>query len=483
MSTTWPSHFPREVLKQATGGGRLSSLCLSLEAWRRGLSVTWEDGVLRNYTIAGADRQISFLHSLPQSLTPAVDDYRLVDKWETKRHLEQHGLPAPPGVLIDDPATTLEQLANHADAIGYPVVLKPHDGTMGKGVFSGIGSRDELHRFYRHLRETRPDSAVILEKHVTGDDYRVLVVGDRVVAAVRRVPANVVGDGKRSVQTLIKGKNATRGANPFLSRGLINVDLEVESCLQEQELELGSVPEQGRTVWLRRAANASAGGDVVDATDELPEGMLRAAIEATAVMPNIHVAGVDFLHDPGSATSFSIIELNSRPHIGVHMYPTEGEGRDVPKAMIDHFFPSSHRSARAGDPTLAMEMVGTLRLLMTGQVSEVRVAPLPDHGFPVRLQWTLPHTVEKPLRRLDASRVVRAAAAHGIAGSLKRGRNGEVTAVVAGEDAGTCRAFIDQIVELLEQTFGSVRQTALDNPVAWGGALAIGFAVGDELVR
>ena len=484
MSTTWPQLFPREVLLQASTGGRLTCLCLGLEAWRRGLKVTWVDGHLKHVVITGDDTSLRFLHSLPQSLTPPEDDERLIDKWATKSLLRARGISVPRGVLIENTASvTPQDLDAIARDVGYPLVIKPHDGTMGRGVFTGIETPVDLHRNFEYLRLRYPDSSILIEEHVIGDDYRVLVVGDNAVAAVKRVPASVEGDGSKTVRQLIDAKNAVRRLNPFLSKGLIKIDVEVNDLLAAQGLDLDGVPDARQNVRLRSAANASAGGDVVDCTDSLPEGMRQAAIDATAAMPNIHVAGVDFLHDADSGNGHSIIEINSRPHIGVHMFPTHGAGRDVPLAMIDHFFPTSRRPERPDDAMLTMDLKTTRRALLSRQADSMTVAPLPAHGFPVRLRWILPRTVERPLERIDTLRVLRAAADFKVSGSLTRAPDGAVHAIVAGDSEAACKGFADRVVELLGKVFLALRHEDLDYPEPWEGPLAVGFTVGDELVR
>ncbi|WP_022873476.1 ATP-grasp domain-containing protein [Nesterenkonia alba] len=314
---TWPQHFSPEVVRHSYGGGRLSSFCLALEGWRRGLSVTFHDYDLRQFTLASAERSIRFNDSRPSTWTKPKDYRRLIRKWETKRLLEEAGLPIPKGRILNAKETSLESLNSLADTLGYPLVLKPNEGTMGRGVLSGISSWEELTAGWCHLVEDLHAEEIVMEQHVQGDDYRILVVGEKVLAACRRVPAHVVGDGQSTVQQLIDQKNAYRRENPFLSKGLIRVDYEVRQELEEQSIQLTSTPEAGEHVVLRRVANASAGGDVVDVTAELPEPIRRAAIDAVAACPNIHVAGVDVLYDRKSTASpenFNIIEMNSRPH-------------------------------------------------------------------------------------------------------------------------------------------------------------------------
>jgi cyanophycin synthetase len=77
--------------------------------------------------------------------------------------------------------------------VGLPVVVKPRDGNQGKGVTVNIVSRDHMEVAFRAAYEISSD--VMVERFLPGADYRLLVVGDHVVAAARRDSPQVVGDG------------------------------------------------------------------------------------------------------------------------------------------------------------------------------------------------------------------------------------------------------------------------------------------------
>lgn len=473
----WPADFSADTVRTAFGGGRLSSFCLALEAWRRGLEVTYTRADLHLFTLSDGERRISFDSSRPDSLTPAEDHARLDDKWESKRILAARGVPVPRAVLLTDAALTDDQVAAHAEDIGYPVVIKPASGSMGFGVSANIRSLPDLIRHYRDLVATYPDRSVIIEQHIEGDDYRVLVVGDRVVAATHRVTAHVVGDGRSTVDELLTRKTALRKRNPYLSSGPVPRDAGTDSLLEEQGLQWSSVPEAGRTVQLARNASSSLGGDTIDVTDSLPDSMRRAAVDALAAMPNCHIAGIDFIHDGAGTGEFAILEMNSRPHIPLNMYTTHGRGADVPKAMIDHFFPNRPRRGRPGDSTLTLALDTVQQTLLARRASAVTLAPLPEHGLPVRLEWTLPQGRTTTLRRVTRRKVLWRSAAHGVSGVLRCPKDGPATVVVAGEDVGTCRGFMDELFELLREPMGLPSGAALAEPAHWNGRLSVGFAV------
>lgn len=300
MSVQWPEHFASEVVGVSNGSSALSSVCIALEAWRRGLKVTFSRADLQNYSISSDEKTIDFNYSRPQSITRKEDHAKLDRKAETLAVLRENDVPTPQGVRLDPRDTTTEILKEEAQQLGYPLVLKPEKGSFGRGVMTGLEDWDELESAYAHLLSDLNSSHVLLEKHHKGDDYRLLVVGDRVVGAVHRVPANVTGDGENSISDLIARKNSERRKNPFLAGGLIKVDFEVRKCLADQNLSLDSVPSEGQYVTLRRVANASAGGDVVDVTDKIPDQMKEAAVRAVHSVPRIVIAGVDILYDPNA---------------------------------------------------------------------------------------------------------------------------------------------------------------------------------------
>lgn len=203
------------------------------------------------------------------------------------------------------------------------------------------------------------------------------------LAVVKRVPANVVGDGKHSVRDLIKRKNKERKENPFLSNGLIKVDREVLSRLRLEGLSLGDVVESGRKVYLRTKANASAGGDVFDVTDQVPDALKVSAVKAVSSIPGLWQGGVDVLFDE-KTEGFSVIEINSRAQIGVNMYPTDGVGRDVPKGIIDACFPSSKSYRSKFMKRYSFNPIEVIRAFDSRVVKEVKLSG-PIHGDNSRL--------------------------------------------------------------------------------------------------
>ncbi|MGQ7788427.1 ATP-grasp domain-containing protein [Nesterenkonia sp. K-15-9-6] len=409
-----PRHFSPEVMREAAGF-KLSSYSIALEAWRRGLTVRALDGSLRRFRVSDGERTVRFDKSRP-SLTAREAILIEQDKSRTNRCLSRAGVATPDSVTVDLTVETDEDVVARAEAKGYPVVAKPSRGSMGRGVFTGIGDADTLRLYLGVLREELRVDSMILERHIPGEDYRVLVVGDRAVAACYRVPANVIGDGTRTIDELIDQKNRLRAENPYLKP--IIRDAEIEAHIRDAGHTRTSVLPEGDQLLLRGKANASAGGDTFDVTDQLPRRLGDLAVRAAQAVPGLALAGVDLRWTPVAGDDegdVAVIELNSRPEIELNMYPWEGTGRDVPREIIDAVFPDSQPPG-AADAQLHWPLRPVLDLIGDGVASEVEIAPVPAHRFAHRRRFRLTGGITVTSRQ--RSRLVYGVKKLGVAGSL-----------------------------------------------------------------
>ena len=269
--------------------------------------------------------------------TSAIAESIAQDKDLTKSLLHAAGVPVPLG----RPATSPQDAWAIAQDIGLPVVVKPQDGNQGKGVTVNITERSAFDDAYRTAERY---GTVMVEKYLPGHDYRLLVVGDKLVAASRREPPLVVGDGVHTVRQLVDQVNADprRGVGHATSLTKIRFDDIAIGRLKEQALEPESVPEKGRRVILRNNANLSTGGTATDVTDEVhPEVAARAV--AAAQMVGLDICGVDVVCEsvqrPLEEQHGGIVEVNAAPGLRMHVTPSYGKGRDVGQVVIDQMFP------------------------------------------------------------------------------------------------------------------------------------------------
>lgn len=455
------------------GSSGLSSYAIALEAWRRGLDVTITANDLHLYAVSDGQRTVNFNFSRPDSITRREDYLRLDQKSETNALLREDGISAPRGFLLDSAKTSDEELRSFAEELGFPLVLKPNTGSMGKGVLIGLKDWKELKVGYDYLVGTLKTREILIEKHWDGDDYRVLVVGDRVVGAVRRVPANVTGNGVSSIADLIESKNNSRKRNPFLASGSIKVDFEVTKCLATQGLGLKDVPKKGAFVELRRVANASAGGDVVDVTNDLPDEIKNAAIRAVKKLPRIVIAGVDVLYktgQPASPDNYVIIEINSRPQIGVNMYPSVGQGQDVPLAIVDFLFPGTRRSDSPHMKTIRFNDKAIRTAIRSGIASKVSLPILPPHLYPYRSKFRYEvQGVPVTLGKFAGGTLQKFARVHGVAGNISFTKSGAMELIVAAENRAAAQPLVRKISELI-----ALEPKSED---VWEGTVTVGFIV------
>lgn len=462
-------HFFRsdEVPRSVHGGGRLAAFTIALEAWRRGLSVTFLDGFPYQYEISDGDTTVSFDRALPADTTHEA--FMLAkSKFDTLNLLKESGVRVPESRLIRVDEVSNADVEKMAESISYPVVIKPASASKGRGVFTNIKDGTELIRYYSYLVEEMGDKEVVLESYFEGEDYRVQVVGDRVAAVTWRRPANLTGDGVSTISELIVKKNEQRRANPALSKDLLKIDLEVDSYLEDQGYKYDTVLPKGHRVRLRGKANISTGGDIVDVTEWLPSHIRDAAVRAVEAIPGLVSAGVDVMikdaTDSGTA-SYVVIELNPRAHLGGHMFPSDGPGHNAAGAFLDYYFPMSLQAQVKTHQRLSFRVDDVVAPLRQGSAKRVELAPLAVHGYPRRERVDFPPTdlLNAPLRR----RITQEAVRLGVIGTLLPG-GVRTRLIVAGEDEK-----VKRFLEYVSKTLGSRPKRTIQ----WTGVVWHGFKV------
>lgn len=269
--------------------------------------------------------------------TSAIGEAIAKDKELTRGLLMAAGIPVPAGRPVQCAGDAWEA----AREIGLPVVVKPQHGNQGRGVAVNLQTEAEVRAAYEAAR--KEESTVVVERHISGNDYRLLVVGKRVVAAARRDPAQVTGDGRSSIVELIEQANRDprRSDGHATVMSLIKIDEVARAVLKQQGYQPDSVPPAGQTVLIRRNANLSTGGSAVDVTDCVHPDVAARAVEA-ARMVGLDIAGIDVvaadiampLENQGAA----IVEVNAGPGLRMHLQPSVGTPRPVGEAIVDGLF-------------------------------------------------------------------------------------------------------------------------------------------------
>ncbi|MEP6722740.1 MAG: cyanophycin synthetase [Variovorax sp.] len=268
--------------------------------------------------------------------TSGVAESIAQDKELTKQLLNAAGVPVPLG----RPVTDADDGWAAALEIGLPVVVKPQDGNQGKGVTVNITTREQLNAACESAARY---GEVMVEKFLPGFDFRLLVVGDKLVAAARRDPPQVIGDGSSTVRQLVETVNLDprRGEGHATSLTKIRLDDIAIGRLEAQGLAPDSVPTRGQRVVLRNNANLSTGGSATDVTDTVHPEIAARAVDA-AQMVGLHICGVDMVCEnvlrPLEEQHGGVVEVNAAPGLRMHISPSFGRGRAVGEAVIDTLF-------------------------------------------------------------------------------------------------------------------------------------------------
>jgi len=262
--------------------------------------------------------------------TSAIAESIAQDKELTKSMLAAVGVPVPEGRTVE----SAEDAWAAAQEIGVPVVVKPQKGNQGRGVSVALRTRETVMAGYDFARAQEDE--IMVERHVEGCDFRLLVIGGRLISAARRVPPSVTGDGQRTIKELvdIENQNPKRGEDHATALSKLRLDEIGRQMLASQGLTVDSIPAQGQVVPLRRNANLSTGGSAIDVTDEVHPLVAERAIDAAA-MVGLDVAGID---QPLDLTRGAIVEVNAAPGLRMHLEPSEGTPRPVGEAMINSMF-------------------------------------------------------------------------------------------------------------------------------------------------
>ena len=261
------------------------------------------------------------------------------DKEETNKILATLGLPVPRQELVQSEG----QAVRAARRIGYPVVTKPYNGNHGRGISIRLMTDEEVTQGYLVAREH--SRSVIVETFLEGDDHRLLVVNGELVAATRRTPGHVVGDGVRTVAELVElvNQDPRRGVGHEKVLTRLELDAQARKMLERAGLDAESVPAQDQVVYLRSTANLSTGGTATDVTDVIHPDNREMAERAVRAI-GLDVGGVDFLSknitESYRKIGGGICEVNAAPGFRMHVAPSEGTPRDVAAPVIDMLFPA-----------------------------------------------------------------------------------------------------------------------------------------------
>lgn len=319
----------------------VSTSMIKKEAEKKGIPVMKiGDGSLLQLGYGKNSRRIQATLS-DNSTCIAVDT--ACNKTLAKSIMTEYGIPVPEGKVV----RSENELLQYCMSIGFPVVIKPNFGSHGIGVSINLKTPEEALEAYKIACEY--EDTILVEKFIKGNHYRLLVVGDKVVAASLRIAAHVIGDGESTIAELIdreNRENPLRGEDHEKPLTKIVVDKVVQAYLKKQHKSLDYIPDEGEKIFLRENDNLSTGGIAIDVTDEVHPESLRMAVTAAQVI-GLDIAGVDItvsdIGIPLAKAEGAVIEINAAPGIRMHHFPSHGKGRNVAGEIVNLLCPGGRR--------------------------------------------------------------------------------------------------------------------------------------------
>lgn len=375
----WLEHL--NGLPEDIRGYKTCTYLVALEGWRRGLELKFHirkgiaippsvrfslsNGVRTHYfSVARGDKVSKEAISICS------------EKPETYKRLHENNIPIPEGKSFSATETD-DTIINYAKTLDFPLVIKPTDGASGLGVITDIRSLEQFEEALKKVRYELGYKSIIVERFIKGEDYRVYVVDNKVIGAYKRLAANVIGDGESSIRELIIQKNKLRKKNPFIYNRPIVINKDLIHYLKENQMTLESVPEKGQRVILRKQGTYLKERDPIDITDEMPESIKEIAVKAMHSIPGLTHCDVDMLVNEETGEAY-VNEINSRPQISNHLFPLEGKARDIPRAVIDYYFPETINGPR--NDKLFFDFRPVYEAFRSMSVKEVVIPNIPlDH--------------------------------------------------------------------------------------------------------
>lgn len=492
--TEWLPHLTSEVVADARGWN-LDAYAVALEGWRRGLTLKWHakdsdkfsemktwfvDTPGRLFSLSSEDRTHYFFRTRGDRVTNKAVEIGS-DKEQTKQRLIKAGVSTPVGKQFKEDISD-EEIINYVLESGFPVVLKPTDGSFGRGVITNINNEQQLKNGLTYVRTEQNFRDVIVEQYIPGEDFRIYVVGDQAVAAMKRVPANIIGDGIHSIRELINVKNEDRKLNPRLISCLIKVDTEMIDFIQSQGYTLESVLKQGEQLFLSEKSNISIGGDPINVTNELPDEIMNTAVRALQSISGLTHGAVDLIIDSRKqlAEAATIIELNPTAQIGGLLFPVEGKSSDVPSAIIDYYFPETKNIA-VDKTKFYFDFVDVLSPIVSNATKTTTVTPMPMGEV-----YAKKYTVIGEVQDLGYHMGLRKQAFERyLSGLVLNLSDGNIEVVVAGTDPKMVDDFKNGLWEDPERsTVTEVYESSWEDPMRVGFEIRADFKTqGDDIAQ
>ena len=262
----------------------------------------------------------------------------------TKELVKKAGLKVAKGILLE--IEKFNESEKEIKKLTFPVIIKPLSESHGTSVITNINDIQELKLILKRFKNKYKE--ILIEEQFVGEDYRFFTTKNKVLGVIKRIPANVTGDGKHTVRQLIniKNKDSRRGEKrSYKALMKIETDDIVLDYLKKQKMTLNTILKNDQIIYLRKNANISTGGDSIDCTDIAHKSIKDIAVKAIRSIPGLCYGGVDIMTKditklPGS-DNYILLEINASPGFDIHTYPYQGKGRDIAGEIVNIAFPET----------------------------------------------------------------------------------------------------------------------------------------------
>lgn len=313
-----------------------------LEMLRRGINVEVFDESMEiiKCTYNG---HTEYLYDRDSSITPYNMSIIAGNKALTKRILEDNNISAPIGTSF--PISQIDNILASIDVIGFPITIKPVNGSHGYDVYTNLNSKKDCLNAIKKIYEARGNVEILIEEYYEALEYRVFITKNKDYAVLLRDCAYVIGDGTSTLQELIDIENYNRFHPRNNALCEILIDDEMIRFLNIKGLDLNHIPGINEKVYLRPNSNVAMGGVCVDYTDKVHPSVIDIAYKTLLSFPGLPYIGIDYMtnsiEDEQTEDSYRIIEVNTVPGVHMHFRPGIGKSRNIAEYMVDVIYPET----------------------------------------------------------------------------------------------------------------------------------------------
>lgn len=317
----------------------MSSEIICNEAIKRWLTVEIIDKQKNFYSLSDRNKKVYFKANdcgIDSSIWIKIAD----DKELSYIVAMENEIKIPKTQYLD--RSSLQNLEKASIEIPYPLITKPANWAHGDWVAIWISKYDELLPALEFSFHNPKTERVIIQEQIQGDDFRVIVVWGKFIAAAKRNPPHIIWNWKNTIHELIEIQNNSNFSdNPYSSKGSIKIDSELHNTLKEQGYDMNSILEYDTWIFVRKNANLSTWWTAIDVTDKVHPDVIAEAIQYADILW-LWLAGVDIVTNditkPLEDTNGAIIEINNTPGLRMHHFPSEWTPRNVAWALLDYIF-------------------------------------------------------------------------------------------------------------------------------------------------